>query len=99
MPRKKSQTAAHAPKKATTKTMSPQASPDGVQGARVAAARVARGWTQFELARRSNIHVSAISLVESGRKGLNASSVVALCRALEVSADYLLGLSEDSLRK
>jgi transcriptional regulator with XRE-family HTH domain len=89
---KKKANHADAAHKRTTKTM-------GIQGARVREARVMRGWTRFELARRSNIQPSALSGVELGHKDMNGSSIVALAKALDVSADFLLGLSSESSRK
>jgi len=71
----------------------------GIRGDRVRSARVAHSWSQFELASRSQVHPSAISQVEKGVKELNAASVVSLAKALDVSADYLLGLTSEPSRK
>lgn len=90
-----------AKKKTTTADASPKKAPKnaGIRGDRVREARAMRGWTRFELAKRSNIQPSALSGVELGHKDMNGSSIVALSRALDVSADYLLGLSPESSRK
>jgi len=48
--------------------------------------------TQIELAVRANLQPSHISHFESGRRTPSIHSLRAICRALEVQADYLLGL-------
>lgn len=53
--------------------------------------RLARGWTQQELAQRSRIPQSAISLIERGKKpDVTLSTVGRLARALGLSAHELL---------
>jgi transcriptional regulator with XRE-family HTH domain len=64
-------------------------------GSRVKRAREQKGWTQAELARRITTSANAINLLEQGTTyDPHASRIVALAQALEVSADYLLGLTE-----
>jgi transcriptional regulator with XRE-family HTH domain len=65
-------------------------------GERVLAIRTERGWTRRELARRSGLHEVHLSKVETGeRKRLEADTIIALAQALQVSTDYLLGLTDD----
>jgi len=52
-------------------------------------------WTQTELADRSGLSQNAISAYESGKKQAGSTAIAALARALECSADYLLGLTDD----
>ena len=89
MPPKKTSDAAN--KKASSKI--------GIRGERVRSVRLKHGWRQFELAQRSNIPPPALSRVELGHKDLNALLVIAFATVLQVTSDYLLGLSSDSTRK
>ena len=53
--------------------------------------RLARGWTQQELARRSRVPQSAISLIEQGKKpDVTLSTVGRLARALSLAPHELL---------
>jgi transcriptional regulator with XRE-family HTH domain len=53
-------------------------------------------WTQEELAHRARLGRNTISRLEQGSiQQLKSNAVVQLARALDVSADYLLGLSND----
>ena len=62
-------------------------------GDRLRAARLDRGLTVNELAITSGLGFRTVQSLESGsRLDPPASEVVALCRALKVSADELLGL-------
>ncbi|HWB13360.1 MAG TPA: helix-turn-helix transcriptional regulator [Pirellulales bacterium] len=62
-------------------------------GSRLKQARAEAGWTQEELARHAGLSWSTISFLETGRRtDPPASTIVALCRALHLSADELLGL-------
>lgn len=58
---------------------------------RLRAARELRDWTQLELAEVSGLQASAISHFENGRRTPSLVNFVALCDALRVSADSLLG--------
>jgi len=71
----------------------------GIQADRLRAARERAGINQFQLAKLTSIHPSNISMAESGLKDMSTHSLVVLARALNVSADYLLGLSSEVLRK
>jgi transcriptional regulator with XRE-family HTH domain len=57
--------------------------------------RKTRGLTQAALALRSGISQTAISNYELGEREMGSVAVAALARALECSADYLLGLTDD----
>lgn len=59
--------------------------------ARLREAREARGLTQSELARRLGTPPSAIAHFEGERRKPSFANVRAIARALDVSADYLLG--------
>src|SRR5712691_9256489 len=62
-------------------------------GERLSAARERRGWTQEEIALRAQLPRQAISRLERGERTHVRSDVLGrLAIALEVSADYLLGL-------
>ena len=64
-------------------------------GKRIVAARAQRGWSQRELVRASGVGQNNLSVLEQGKKpGVRADTVVRLACALEVSADYLLGLAD-----
>ncbi len=64
-------------------------------GERLRLVRLARDLTQERLAELSGLHAITISRLENGTaKEVYGDSVAALARALGVSADYLLGLSE-----
>jgi len=71
------------------------ARPLGVDGARVRAAREAAGLTQMALAILAEVDGANVSAIETGRRDASSRKVAALARALNVSADYLLGLTDD----
>ena len=63
-------------------------------GNRVRGVRRARDLTQAQLAALTSLNVITISRLENGTaKSVHGDTIVALARALGVSADYLLGLS------
>jgi transcriptional regulator with XRE-family HTH domain len=56
-------------------------------------ARADKGWSQIELANRAGLHSIQISKLERGvTKEATVTTIRALCKALHVSADYMLGL-------
>jgi transcriptional regulator with XRE-family HTH domain len=57
--------------------------------------RIQRKWTQTELAERSGVSQNAISNYERSEREAGSTAIVALARALNCSADYLLGLTDD----
>lgn len=56
--------------------------------------RIERELSQRELAKLLNVSHSAVAQWESESRSPNAEAVVALAKFFEVSADYLLGLSD-----
>ena len=66
-------------------------------GERVKAAREKRGVKQAELARKLGCSVNALSMLEHNTiSDPRASRIIGIAEALQVSADYLLGLQEDA---
>lgn len=67
-------------------------------GERIAKMRERRGMTPSELAKRANIPLSTLSVVERGiRKGegLTVATAKRLAKALGVTLDYLAGMYAD----
>lgn len=56
--------------------------------------RIKKGLTQEEFAKLLNISSSAISLYESGSREPSLATLVNIANVLDVSTDYLLGLSD-----
>ena len=66
---------------------------------RVRTAREWRGWAQTELARRAEIHPVVLNRIEKKHKaGVQAETIRRLALALQVSADYLLGITNTLAR-
>ncbi len=59
-------------------------------GQRICARRSQMGMTQEELAERANVTSQTISFAELGKKAMRADTIIGICRALQISADYLL---------
>lgn len=59
-------------------------------GARIAALRRGKGWSQAELAERLKISPSAVGMYEQGRREPALDLLVELARLFGVSVDYLL---------
>jgi ribosome-binding protein aMBF1 (putative translation factor) len=59
-------------------------------GAKVRAARQARGWTQEELAERSGMAAVQISRVERGVREVRLTTLLRLARALRTTPGHLL---------
>lgn len=55
-----------------------------------------KGWSQKELAERTGLTPSAISLYVNGLRLLGQNTIVKLCKALGVSADWLLGIEPEA---
>jgi len=63
---------------------------------RVRAVREAHGLSQTALAARAELNLGNVNEIERRQKrGVRADTIVALAAALQVSADYLLGLADD----
>ena len=59
-------------------------------GERVRQARKAKRYTQAQLAEKIDINPKNVSQLERGMTGISLSSLIAICRTLDVSADYIL---------
>ena len=59
-------------------------------GDRIRFLRLQKGWTQEELADRSNISRVHMGAIERGDKVASLESIISVANALEVSADELL---------
>ena len=66
-----------------------------IRGERVLVRRRARRQTQAECARAAGVSAKTISRIEQGQCRVLAGTVARLALALETSADYLLGLTDD----
>ena len=63
-------------------------------GKRLKDLRVKNAETQSDLATELNVGVSMISLWENGKNYPEVKKLIEICAHYEISADYLLGLSE-----
>ena len=64
-------------------------------GKRIRELRTERGLTQSELAKQLNTTQKNISKYETEFLDLNTHTIIALCKYFNVSADYLLGLTDE----
>ena len=64
---------------------------EGSGGNRVRCYRLARQWSQLELARRANISRAAVSAIESERLVPSVAAALSLARTLECSVEELFG--------
>lgn len=64
-----------------------------ILGDRIKQTRISRAWTQEDLANKIPTSKFVISNWERGKANPDPTQIVALSNALEVSSDYLLGLS------
>jgi DNA-binding Xre family transcriptional regulator len=63
---------------------------------RLRVARAYKGWSQTELAKKAGIHNVQLSKLERGiTKEIQGSTLRRLCEALDVSPQYLLGMTDD----
>lgn len=65
-------------------------------GDRLRECRAEKGLTQTRLAARLSVTQSTIGKYERGALQPNLEMLVQLCKVLEVSADYLLGLESET---
>lgn len=70
-----------------------------VMGQRIKAKRKELHLTQEQLAELSGLSASFMGHIERGSRIASLETLCGLCRALDVSADYLLGLSEEAFIK
>jgi len=59
-------------------------------GQRLSARRKQLDMTQETLAEQANVTAQTISYAELGKKAMRADTIVGVCSALKISADYLL---------
>jgi len=59
-------------------------------GQRLSARRKQLGMTQEKLAEQANVTAQTISYAELGKKAMRVDTLVGVCDALKISADYLL---------
>lgn len=59
-------------------------------GARIRELRIAKNFTQDDLAEHMNVSCSFISLIESGKKGCSVDVLIVLSALFGVSIDYLV---------
>ena len=59
-------------------------------GGRIRNARLDAGLSQSELAERCSLSVSLLGHIERGSRKMSLETLVAVCEALNLSADYLL---------
>jgi len=59
-------------------------------GQRLSARRKQLGMTQEKLAEQAHVTAQTISYAELGKKAMRADTIVSVCGALKISADYLL---------
>jgi len=64
-------------------------------GKRIQHARIERGISQAELVKQSGVKQPRLSMLEHGQSYPNVNLLYKLACALDVSVDYLLGLSEE----
>jgi transcriptional regulator with XRE-family HTH domain len=58
-------------------------------------ARLSRNWSQEDMATFTGVLQNSISRYESGKVQPNADVIIKIAKALDVSTDYLLGLTDD----
>lgn len=64
-------------------------------GSKLKAVRKSKGMTQLELAKRLNIAKGSISAYEQGVTYPSVDVLIKICDILDVSSDYLLGISDE----
>lgn len=70
---------------------------ENIFGERLKKTRLDRGLTQGQVQARTKLHWTAIAHFEKGRRTPSLANLRRLCEALDVSADYLIGLSDDPI--
>src|SRR6266571_2184857 len=68
---------------------------DATIGERVMLIRRRRGLSQRDLAARAQMSPTALNRLERGLQSVSAERLATLARLLDMSADYLLGLSQE----
>ena len=62
----------------------------GLMGARIKQARKNKRYTQAQIAEIIDMSSKNFSQLERGETGMSISTLISLCKTLEVSADYIL---------
>lgn len=62
----------------------------GLMGARIKQARKAKRYTQAQIAEIIDMSSKNFSQIERGETGISISTLISLCKVLEVSSDYIL---------
>ena len=65
-------------------------------GKRIKECRIEKGLTQTELAEKLSTTQSTIGKYEREELQPNIDTLIQICRLFEVSADYLIGLEDDT---
>lgn len=65
-----------------------------ILGKRLEKARKNKGYTQSDIAEKLSVKRESVSQWEHGERDIKASQLIELANILDVSADYLLGLSD-----
>lgn len=63
-------------------------------GKRLKEARKAKGLTQTELAEILEISQTSYQRMETGQHDMKMSNILKICKILDISADWLIGLSD-----
>lgn len=86
------------PKKSKLK-LSPLNIGDETIGQRLARLRKERGYTQIELSNKTGLIQTLVSDYERGKLRLHAEMVIRFSKALDISADELLGINASKKNK
>ena len=62
---------------------------------RLKMAREASGLSQKEICEMVGIHPPTWNKYETGKSGMNTETLFKVCKALDISADWLMGLSNE----
>lgn len=57
--------------------------------------RLKHGYTQAELARKIDMEQNNYSKYERGEREIGRKTIIKLCQVYNISADYLLGLTDE----
>lgn len=66
-----------------------------MMGERLRVSREARNISRKELAELLHVTRTQVSDIENGKSGTNLERFLQLCELYQVSADYLLGITDD----
>ena len=64
-------------------------------GIRLKEARIRANLTQVELAERLNISQTSYQRMETGNHDMKMSNIINICKTLNISSDWLLGLTKE----